>query len=262
MRAPLRARSCLWLLTAVAPTVICLCWALVVGGSQLFMLLPSAPDDARFEISSLPDTAIVIDSRSGRSWMLKDKVGGERAFWQPLRTVGDRMAAPELTEPGAIRRVQIGRQARVSLRSMLERIGYTRVSLKRTSFGLLVASAKFEGVNLSLALDTGSPQTKFDQRTVEALGLSMPTLPRATGTNQRDDSSSQTLFGSLELESFKTHELHVGMYDLSERNRQITERFGEPPIDGLLGQDVIDAHLAIVDYVDCNLFLRARGGSN
>jgi hypothetical protein len=138
---------------------------------------------------------------------------------------------------------------------MLEQRGYTRIRVRRMPSGYIRIAGKFGSTDVALLVDTGSPQTLFDRDRAIALGLILRTSP---GEPLESDQRARGVRGALEIGPIRTRELFIGFYDLGDINRAATKFYGEPPVDGFLGGDVLGAHLAVADYADCDLYLLAR----
>ena len=66
---------------------------------------------------------------------------------------------------------------------------------------------------------------------------------------------ASVVLGQLELGVVLTRKIEIGFKDFTQFNRIAAEYYGEPPFDGTLGNDVLDSHLAVVDFAECDLFL-------
>ena len=221
---------------------------------RAFQLRPEGP--SRFSTHPSGGTALLRDSHRSEVWFLEQSSDHDKPTWLPL-TVNS--GAPETVSwgregPRAITG-GLARPPRFALRSMLEQRGYTRIRVRRMPSGYMRIAGKFDSTDVALLVDSGSPQTLFDRDRAIALGLILRTKPDGPLEN---DQSARGVWGALEIGSIRTHELFIGFYDLGEINRATAKFNGEPPVDGILGGDVLGAHLAVVDYADDDLYLLAR----
>jgi hypothetical protein len=135
----------------------------------------------------------------------------------------------------------------------LESRGYVCIPLTRLKSEHLVLSVKCGTESLILLLDTGAPFTQFDPERVRRLRIDW--LPDREEFGQFYFYAEKLAIGKTE-----TGRLLIGNYNVSFLNVH-NARYGDAPIDGLLGADILRAHSAIIDHAGARLFLRPVGAS-
>ena len=210
-------------------------------------------DSACIHVAAPRFSEIFTEARFGSLNNLRNH---EKPTWLPLTVSG---GAPEAVSWGregpGTRAGELARPPRFALRSMLEQRGYTRIRVRRMPSGYIRIAGKFGSTDVALLVDTGSSQTLFDRERAIALGLIFGTNPDEP---LESDQGARGVMGALEIGSIRTRELFIAFYDFGEINRAATKFYGEPPVDGVLGGDLLGAHLAVVDYADGDLYLLAR----
>lgn len=161
------------------------------------------------------------------------------------------------------------------LRDHLESQGYTCIPLSRLKAGYLVATVRVralrprshlenffyapdrvlsdalkpEEATFCLIVDSGSPDTYFDlDRTKSLQILWIPT--------------SVTAHDYCRVEWVRLGPIdsgEVGIYsdDLSATNSILAD-YGDPPVDGLLGGDLLNLSSAVIDYANARLFVKRK----
>jgi hypothetical protein len=137
---------------------------------------------------------------------------------------------------------------------MLEKQGFACVELERLRAGYLVASVLISERKFVLILDTGAPNTHFDPVRTKALELSWRRSNDEDATRLSWKSESCEV-NVLEIGRVKTGRLVIWSHDVSDINT-ILKRYGDSPVDGVLGGDVLEAHAAVIDYTNRRLFLK------
>ena len=204
-------------------------------------VLRQASERSRFTIRTFEGGAVLVDKAKGDSWILECSGTSADLLWIPLQAFPNGFVA-QSTEPDKLAANPGGPVARTGeIRSILEASGYARIELKRTALGYFVVAARVRGVDVTLIVDTGAPTTRLDKNRLEpGAGAQSPV--------------------SIQLGGFRTREVRIEAFDLTELNKRLTKSFGAPPVDGVLGADILDAHLAVVNAADCELYLLRRGG--
>jgi len=214
---------------------------------------PAAAGD-RVTVTPAGDTAVLLDPARGKTWALERRPGGGSA-WLPVPRI-DTDAEAERWRASA-RRAAGG--AVPGLEDALAARGYVRVPMERTRAGYLTARATLNGHPLCLAIDTGAPNTHFDRKRVAALKLKWEE-PDADAGHRADGGTAPVCeVTDLRIGALKARPLTVGAHDLSALNHKLRE-YRDPPFDGLLGTDLLDHHLAVIDYMGLGLYLLKRGG--
>ena len=128
---------------------------------------------------------------------------------------------------------------------LLKKQGYVSIPTERLETGYLAVRVRVEGKELLLLLNTGAPNTHLDRYRVRHLGL------------EWDEDEWCGLRG-LEIGDVKVGPLKVfAARDMSDVNRAL-KAAGDPPVDGLLGMDILRQYAAVVDEPGAALYLRKR----
>jgi predicted aspartyl protease len=141
-----------------------------------------------------------------------------------------------------------------SLQDSLEKLGYTRVKLKRSFTRYITVDGRVNGREAKLIVDTGAPITHLDRERVADSELrwdghynDLENL-RVVRTAHVDE---------LEIGAFSVGRVRVGEHSLGDVNRVRRSRL-DPPVDGLLGAEVLGSCGAIIDYKSECIFLVHR----
>jgi hypothetical protein len=141
-----------------------------------------------------------------------------------------------------------------TLAETMERKGYVPIELVKMRTGYLGVKIKVGERTLNMLLDTGAPNTHFDPERTKALELAW---------RHFDEAAFGPGWGKIgygELPGMKIGAVDVGAVsvrsqDKSKLNEQLVA-YGDAPIDGLLGADVLEPHEAVIDYATRTLYLR------
>jgi len=133
---------------------------------------------------------------------------------------------------------------------------FRRVALSRTGIGHFEVAGTLNGHPVRILIDTGAASTVASLARVRELGLPVEPLARC-GAGA----------GGANLQVFRVDgaELRLGAVvprlgallamDLTHVNAALAQK-GVAPVDVILGVDVFDAHVAVIDYGSASLFLR------
>jgi hypothetical protein len=143
------------------------------------------------------------------------------------------------------------------MQSILANEGYHRIKFRKNRCGYLCITGKIDDTPLRLVIDTGSPTTHLDRKRTEFL-LNWRNSRGYSDVGLSDTSDVFCDVFSIELESFRTGKLLIHNHDLTDVNKIISS-YGDEPIDGILGADVLGRSDAVIDYKSCDLYLRGRG---
>lgn len=173
----------------------------------------------------LTSRAAVIDYPNGRMYL------------QPTG------AKPSLAEGEAVRK-------RLSLQ------GYVCVDLDRGRIGYLAKSAQVEAVELYFMVDTGAPLTYLDLGRTDKKGLrwtfdAKPDPMSRLGSYRCD-------LETLNIGGITLNSVSAVPHDMASFNSYMTT-IGGREVDGLLGNDVLTKHAAVVDVAGRRLFLQPAG---
>jgi hypothetical protein len=134
---------------------------------------------------------------------------------------------------------------------------FVPLPLIKTSTGHLgLAHAMVNGRAANLWLDTGAGQTVLDLKFARELGLSLtPDACRGAGAGGGGLTVLATVVSQLTLAGFTEFDFRCVAMDLDHVNASLKQR-GLPPIDGIIGADLLERREAVIDYRASVLFLR------
>ena len=87
-------------------------------------------------------------------------------------------------------------------------------------------------------LDTGAPNTHLDRERAEKLGLKWKAYSPLLDQIAPGGKGRHFLIDAIELETYTTPKLWIYDHAMNELN-PLLEQYGDPPIDGVLGGDVL-----------------------
>jgi hypothetical protein len=124
----------------------------------------------------------------------------------------------------------------------------------------LLITAKINGRNARLLVDTGASRTVFDHTRIQNFlthknFVKHGKLSTGLGTDSMETSSATIKtfrIGELALKEF-----HTVLLDLSHVNNTY-DKLGYAPIDGVLGNDILVDHYAIINYRKMQLSLNLK----
>ena len=108
-----------------------------------------------------------------------------------------------------------------------------------------------------MLLDTGAPNTRADAERTKALELPWRYLDEGVFGPGWGKMGYCELAG-MKIGTVDIRPFQVRTKDESEFN-QLLASYGDLPIDGILGADVLEPHAAVIDYPSRTLFLRPAG---
>jgi Aspartyl protease len=160
----------------------------------------------------------------------------------------------EKPEP-AVRFESIAKSApAASLAETLERRGYVSIELEKMRTGYFGVRVRVSDKKFLMLLDTGAPSTRADPERMKALELPWRHLDEAEfGPGWGKTGYCEMVgmkIGDVDIRSFP-----VRTKDETEFNKLLAA-YGDLPIDGILGADVLEPHGAVIDYPSRTLFLR------
>ena len=136
--------------------------------------------------------------------------------------------------------------------------GYTSVPLRRGPTGHLQLDGAINGAAASFYLDTGAGKTVLDLAQTRLRGLPLVEAGRAAGgLGTAGAAAYRTVVGRLALQAAEETDLTVAVVDLSHVNQALRAR-GAPPMDGVIGGDILEAREAIIDCKRLQLHLRCQ----
>lgn len=144
----------------------------------------------------------------------------------------------------------------MSLVAFLNQNGYIRLPLSRSGVGHFHTDGFLNERPISVLIDTGASSTVFSLDIVRGMNLSMTKLDMFGGGA-----------GAAKLEVYQIREARFVIGDTAPQVRrfvamdlthvnQALRLKGSSPIDAVLGVDVLEAHLAVIDYGSSSLYLK------
>lgn len=139
--------------------------------------------------------------------------------------------------------------------------GYERVALTRSGVGHFHAAGTLGGRAVAVLVDTGASSTVVDVALARAAGFELTPFARTGGG--AGGAGLEILAGPAAELALGTDRVAVLVrlpavltMDLAHVNASLAQR-GEPPVDVVLGADVLAARLAVIDYGSSSLYLAA-----
>jgi predicted aspartyl protease len=191
--------------------------------------------------------AVQVEWKDGRKEpaQFDDRSAQVKLYVNPDRLPMPQPAPKSAAQPATVRPAL--------LRESLEKQGFAAIELEKLRSGYYVAPVKVGGRTLRLIVDTGAPNTYFDVDRSKSLGLEWAARPGADPA-QMAPGNSICVVDSIEIGAIKTSRVVVGSIDESQSNT-LLKIYGDAPLDGLLGTDVLEAHSAFIDLASRTLFL-------
>jgi Aspartyl protease len=217
--------------------------------------------DALYQVTSAAQTACLVESRTGKTWVLDRNAGGVLG-WFPLPKFGEREPRGEERALSGLplTRESLGTASR-SPASNPHGDEYTRVKLAKYASGYLGIRGTIDGQPVNLLIDTGSPATFLDRKRTAQLGFKWKNLDDR-GVPRLDpgkaDEGDVCDVASIGLGSYQTGRVSVGHTDLGEINAVIPHHGDFALFDGILGANVLNDCLAIIDFKTHDLYLMQR----
>jgi hypothetical protein len=236
-----------------------------VGGMVLllgcrWLLGQGDPSGALRPVKEADNSTILRNDTSGGTWTQFRRDGF--AVWSPLPRLQKSGTATSRVIDNAPHGRAMSSPRAVLLRKVLEQDGYSRVKLDRLKCGYLAVKTVVNGKSLYLAIDTGAPNTTLDPKRAEHLALPWQFYKF---TDRPDDPAQEwsrfSHIDSIEFGAFRHGKLRVGGHDMSEINRRL-EYYMDPQLDGVIGADLLETGLAILDYKTYDLYLLATPGGD
>ncbi|MCE9604801.1 MAG: hypothetical protein K8U03_07865 [Planctomycetia bacterium] len=139
------------------------------------------------------------------------------------------------------------------VRNRLALKGYDCIDLARDHQGFLTRAVKVDSIDLTLRLYTGSPSTWLDVIGTKAKGIRWKS--DVDPAVQRGEEYDSCRIESLKINSFATSSIHAWPYYWSGDTTS-AKKPGQASFDGMLGNDLLVAHGALIDVARQRLFLR------
>ncbi len=229
--------------SSAAIVVLGSAWLLAQSGPPTRQVPPVAANQPRFQILSEEDNVFLLDSASGQTWLFQRRDG--KPGWGPLPRwdeKGNPIPAEAVPPPSSP--VQA---PSASPPGTPDRPGYVRIKLQKTLAGYLTLKAKIGGKELTLMLDTGAPNTHLDRERAEKLGLKWKAYSPLLDKIAPGGKGRHFLIDAIEFDKYTSPKLWIYDHAMNELN-PLLEQYGDPPIDGVLGGDILAPGRAIINY--------------
>jgi predicted aspartyl protease len=149
-----------------------------------------------------------------------------------------------------------GNTTESELERFLKERGYTGIPLERGRAGSVVVAVSVGEKRLRLVCDTGATFSMLDEKRTKELKIDWEKSEFDVPAAESDFAKSCKI-EVVELGTFRAHGLKFHSFDTTNGNKRL-EPFKDPPVDGLLGWDVLKDYSAIIDVRALRLYLRAR----
>jgi clan AA aspartic protease (TIGR02281 family) len=138
-------------------------------------------------------------------------------------------------------------------------LGFEAVPLRETTTGHHLVQATVNGRSGSFVLDTGANATVVDSNHAQAFGLSGGSagLRGVAGGLAGGTTANQVPIETFGIGSLQIRQRRIVTADLGQLLETLG-RFSGTPVYGLIGQDVLKEHRAIVDVAKPMLYLMAE----
>ncbi|MCF6279291.1 MAG: retroviral-like aspartic protease family protein [Flavobacteriaceae bacterium] len=144
----------------------------------------------------------------------------------------------------------------ISLKSILSKKGYVRIKLKKTNTNHFEVKAKINGVKGRFILDTGASNSCVGLDMISHFKLeAKESKIKAAGAGAIDMETQQSTQNTLEIDSWKYHNLNLVLFDLSHVNIAL-KNHGAKTVEGIIGADILEKGKAIIDYKKKRLYLK------
>jgi predicted aspartyl protease len=142
---------------------------------------------------------------------------------------------------------------------ILQKQSFVAVTISRLRVGYQTVTVRLAGVRLNLMLDTGAVTTHFDRARTKHLLKWRDREGEPATIDGRKVSSATCWVEQLEIGTLRTGRFEAGEDSSSELNT-LLKKYGDPPIDGILGLDILERHAAVIDCSARRLYLRKQRG--
>tara|TARA_R110001632_G_scaffold6324_5_gene25889 strand:- start:71365 stop:71814 length:450 start_codon:yes stop_codon:yes gene_type:complete len=143
-----------------------------------------------------------------------------------------------------------------SLKKLLEKKKYIKISLKKMVTKHLELDAEINGVKGRFILDTGASNSCVGLDMIEFFKLdAVESDTKAAGAGATDMETQQSENNTLKIGKWKTKKSHLVLFDLTHVNAALTQHDAEE-VHGIIGADILEKGKAVIDYNKHVLYLR------
>jgi hypothetical protein len=134
--------------------------------------------------------------------------------------------------------------------------GYRMIPLRRLATGHFAIDGTAGTTSLILIVDTGASHTILDQQRAARFRLVLrQERSRAAGLGVADQQVSSAVLRDVIVGPLQLDSLPVSVLDLSHVNEALRQ-LRVPPVDGIMGADMLLRKQAIIDYGTTRLYIR------
>ena len=143
-----------------------------------------------------------------------------------------------------------------SLKKLLEKKKYHKISLKKMVTNHLELTAEINGVKGRFILDTGASNSCVGLDMIEFFKLdAVESDTKAAGAGATDMETQQSENNTLKIGKWKTKKSHLVLFDLTHVNSALTQHNAKE-VHGIIGADILEKGKAVIDYNKKDLYLR------
>lgn len=133
---------------------------------------------------------------------------------------------------------------------------YVRIPLQCSGVGHFHLPAMLRGRAVSVLVDSGADCTLIDLALARELGLKLSLMPqKGAGAGSAAMDVYTVDDARLEFEALQVRSEMLIAMDLSQANAAMVAQ-GHDPVEAIMGVDVPDAHVAVIDYGSQSLLLK------
>ena len=144
----------------------------------------------------------------------------------------------------------------MNLKEYLTSHNYTKIKLKRLKSNHFELKATINGVKGRFILDTGASNTLVDHEHHDLFNLKVQeTDVKVTGAGAVDMESKLSKKNKIKIGKWSQKKTAIVLFNLTHVNSGLNS-LNIPPIDGIIGTDVLKKGKAIIDYDQKYLYLK------
>jgi predicted aspartyl protease len=142
------------------------------------------------------------------------------------------------------------------LHEILRKEKYKKIKFKVSKTQHLLVKAKINGVQGNFILDTGASNSCVGFESIEHFALiARKSKTKAAGAGATGMFTQLAKDNKLQLGRWKTHDLHLVIFDLSHVNEAL-QQYKAKRVHGIIGADILLEGKAIIDYFNHCLYLQ------
>ncbi len=143
-----------------------------------------------------------------------------------------------------------------SLKKLLEKKNYTKITLKKMVTNHLALVATINGVEGTFILDTGASNSCVGIHMTDYFKLeAIESETKASGAGATNMETKQSENNTLQLGVWKTNEFTIVLFDMIHVNTALIQHNAEE-VHGIIGADILEKGSAIIDYNKNVLYLK------